>query len=1147
MPDRDRLRNIKTFPSLVKYLRDDLNWPIDSDDFEERDFFDYESDELGIDAKTAAKIEEIKQLRPLTWNQPWGIFFLKFAPKRLPVVALRRVLSGLVFKKRATARSSEQAAWNLHDLLFISNYGEGDERQITFAHFSEDTDTGDLPTLKVLGWDGDDTNLHLDDVADKLTGKLSWPADESDAEAWRTTWASAFTLRHREVITTSKRMAERLAELARSIRKKAEAALAIESEQGRLRKLMKAFQQSLIHDLNEIAFADMYAQTIAYGLLSARVSRQSGALVADDAALMIPVTNPFLRELMETFLKMGGRRRSGQGSTGIDFDELGINDVVQTLRDANMEAVVRDFGDKNPLEDPVIHFYELFAKEYDPIEKIRRGEFYTPRPVVSYIVRSVHELLQTEFGLADGLADTATWGEMAERYEGLTIPDGVKPTDGFVTILDPATGTGTFLVEVIDVIHKTLVAKWNAQGHAEMKIAVLWNDYVPEHLLPRLHAYELKMAPYAIAHLKIGLKLHETGYRFDSDERARIYLTNALEPASDLGQQMLAGMLPALAHEAQAVNEIKRKQRFTVVIGNPPYSNLSANLTETARALIEKYKFIGGERVTERNALQLERNLNDDYVKFIAWSEDRLCETGFGILSMISNNVYTWSPSLRGMRAHLMDSFPCIRVLDLHGASQRGPSDSRFADDKNVFDIEQPVAIGTFCAPLVRHESSVGYADYVGTRTSKYQFLLQQSLPRMSFKQVEPVPPARCFVPSTSKFREYRAFYSLASACPLFAEGIKTGRDWLVTDFEEEPILERMAGIQNSKEDDDVLCKRIGLSRKKAWNFAKARAALAEADLSRYMAKLAYRPFDERPIFYDPDWVASSSTPVMRNLTLAKSVNRRALAPNLAILAGRISRDHVSRLYWCSRDLTDKCILSSLDNVSVFPALVFPSRGEGRMDFGETMPDANLSKEFLATFHQKLGLSKPSAGDASALMKWTFDIFQYFYAILWSPSYRLRYGGELSADFPRLPLTSSLELFRALAALGGELVSLHLMESPKLEERITAHVGAGNPLVERVSYAGETVWVDKAQTCGFRGVPEDVWSFHIGGYQVCEKWLKDRGPKKGQPGRKLTAEDIDHYHRIVVALSETIRIMKEIDEVIEAHGGWPLVGSVPKE
>ena len=278
---------------------------------------------------------------------------------------------------------------------------------------------------------------------------------------------------------------------------------------------------------------------------------------ADAVATHIPVTNPFLKELMETFLHLGGRKRKERGGDGIDFDELGVSEVVELLDAANMEAVVRDFGDRNRDEDPVIHFYELFLKEYDAKKRMQRGVFYTPQPVVSYIVRSVHELLQTEFGLDDGLADTTTWGEMAEKHPGLKLPRSptsrakatISPDEPFVQILDPATGTATFLVEVIDVIHRTLAAKWKQQRLTDAQQRAAWNDYVPKHLLPRLHGYELMMAPYAIAHMKIGLKLDETGYRFGTEERARIYLTNALEPWQDSSDTLRASS-PALAHEA---------------------------------------------------------------------------------------------------------------------------------------------------------------------------------------------------------------------------------------------------------------------------------------------------------------------------------------------------------------------------------------------------------------------------------------------------------------------------------------------------------------------------------------------------------------------------------------------------------------------
>ena len=311
----ERIKSIKSFPSLVKYLREELDWQIDDEDIEDLTF-EYEPEELGIDRQTAAKIKEIKQLRPMVTNQPWGIFYLSFEPKRLPVVALRRILRSLVLKKRASANRSQMATWNQNDLLFISSYGEDSSRELSFAHFSDNSGLGDLPTLKVLGWDAQDTQLSLEYTHRTLKEKLRFPDDPTDAESWREQWSSAFTLRHREVVRTSIELAKRLAELATLIRDRANRVLAIESEKGAFRRLHEAFKEALIHDLSADDFADMYAQTISYGLLSARVSRPAG-LVADNLVDMVPSTNPFLKELLGTFLKIGGRdtsRTNGQAN-----------------------------------------------------------------------------------------------------------------------------------------------------------------------------------------------------------------------------------------------------------------------------------------------------------------------------------------------------------------------------------------------------------------------------------------------------------------------------------------------------------------------------------------------------------------------------------------------------------------------------------------------------------------------------------------------------------------------------------------------------------------------------------------------------------------------------------------------------------------
>ena len=871
MPTNHRaaLANIKRFDQLIAYLRDEMAWPIEGDDFDEMTF-EYTPEELGIDVRNTAKIQEIKRLRPLASNQPlWGIFFVKFEPKQLPVVALRRILGQVVVKKRASANSSERQAWAAEDLLFVSNYGEGDTRQISFAHFATPNDGRDLPTLKVLGWDNRDTALHLDAVTRELTEHLAWPDDEDDADAWREQWRAAFTLRHREVITTSKQLSERLAELARAIRDRIRTALAIETEAGPLTKLMRAFQTALVHDLDEAGFADMYAQTIAYGLLSARITDPARRTADDFAAHMR--TNPFLRELMEIFLRVGGRR-SGAGGPGIDFDELGVSEVVELLDRANMEAVVRDFGDRNPQEDPVIHFYEHFLAAYDKKQKVSRGVFYTPRPVVSYIVRSVDELLRTELGLQDGLADTTTWGEMAKRHEDLEIPDGTQSDQAFVQILDPATGTGTFLVEIIDLVHRAMVEKWKAQGYSEKKIQALWNDYVPKHLLPRLHGYELLMAPYAIAHLKIGLKLYETGYRFESDERARVYMTNALEPPGE--GQLTLGFLPALAHEAEAVNEIKRKRRFTVVIGNPPYSGLSSNMGPWIDGLLKgrlpdgtatsSYYRVDGAPLGERKVW-----LQDDYVKFIRLSQWLLDGTGAGVHAYISNHGYLDNPTFRGMRWSLTQSFRHIRVLDLHGNLKKKEAPPAGGRDVNVFDIQQGVAIGFFAKAAAGR--SVCHADLWGERASKYKWLLEHGSADAEWVQLEPAPSFYLFEPfDDTATGVYYGWPAIKEVMDVNVTGIFTARDGFVIDLEPSALLDRIETFLDNRLSDNEVKKRLGLKENYAWRVAAARRELRAATkrkrLEDFVTKILYRPFDERFIFWHPSVVWRPRTEAMPHL-----------------------------------------------------------------------------------------------------------------------------------------------------------------------------------------------------------------------------------------------------------------------------------------
>jgi predicted helicase len=1134
---RAELAKIRTFPSLVRYLRDEMGWPIQADDFDELTF-EYSPEELGIDPANAAKIQEIKRLRPLSAAQPWGIFFVKFEPKKLPVVALRRILSQVALKKRASANSAERAAWAADDLLFISNYGVGDERQISFAHFSKPHDSRDLPTLKVLGWDNLDTALHLDAVARGLTEHLTWPDDDTDVEAWRNHWRAAFTLRHGEVIQTSKDLSIRLAELARAIRDRIKTALRIETESGPLTKLMKVFKEALVHDLDADGFADMYAQTIAYGLLSARIADPEKKTADDFAGHMR--TNPFLRELMETFLKVGGRHGKA-GGPGIDFDELGVSEVVQLLDDANMEAVVRDFDDRNPEEDPVIHFYELFLKEYDSKKRMQRGVFYTPRPVVTYIVRSVHELLRTEFGLEDGLADTATWGEMAKRHKDLEIPEGVLSTQDFVQILDPATGTGTFLSETIDLIHKTLVAKWKARGHGEKEIEVLWNEYVPKHLLPRLHGYEIMMAPYAITHLKIGLKLHETRYHFGSGERARIYLTNALEPAHDFSGKF-AFTIPALAQEAQAVNEIKQKQQFTVVIGNPPYSGISGNMSPAIRATIDPYRTVDGQLIKEKGALQFEKNLNDDYVKFVRYAESRI-ENNVGVIGLITNNAYLESATLRGLRSHLLDVFSTLWFLDLHGDSDKREIAETGGPDENVFDIKHGVVVATLVRrPGIERETrrkgTAFRLDLKASRNDKYHWLLANSQRTAVWTKLNPRFDRYLFlVENTVVATEYESHVSVTDLLTVSSTGFESGRDQILTAFTKEELRSRIHAF--CTEPAEKVRKEFDVAEGWGDVLFKARKSIVKdpAYDSRFR-RFLFGPFDVRWCFYRKDLLKTNSFSAGKHLCYGR---------NLALIVMRqVSLDSCfSHVGVSDLIVNNRCFYSTKGKVSYFPIFLYSGESDLIREKGDLL-GSNLHAEELERWARLLGLrwtvgnpDSPSLDGALTAL----DVTRYIYATLHSASYRLRYSEFLRLDFPRIPIPGSLTLFRELARLGGELVAVHLLETPKIDHFMTTYTGPKNPEVVRVGWSDDTVWLDAIATkkgqptspgsISFRGVPEAVWGFQIGGYQVCEKWLKDR------TGRKLTKDDIAHYQNIVVSIAETIRLMKEIDEVIEAHGGWP--------
>lgn len=1143
----EELAKVNSFPRLVSLLRDKLEWPI-SEDYEFEDvIFEYDPHELGLKPDETAKLREIHQLRPLVTGQPWGIFFLSFDDRTMSVTVLRRILRALVVKQRASGQSADRAAWLKEDLVFAANFGKSGERELAFVHFSDGAANGDLPVMKVLGWNARDTTLHNRYAANLLTKRLSWPDDPADQNGWRSQWAGAFEVGHREVITTSKELAVRLAALAGDIRARANQLLAAEAENGRMRTLLEAFRKNLIHDLDEDGFADMFAQTICYGMLAARISRPLG-IIADNLADMVPKTNPFLRELFANFLSLGGRDSRKE----LDFDELGVRDVVDVLNEANMEAVLRDFGDRNPKEDPVIHFYELFLKEYDPKKRMQRGVFYTPRPVVNFIVRGVDEILRTEFGLPLGLADTSTWAEVAAQNDRITIPAHVNPDAPFVQILDPATGTGTFLVEVIDLIHTRMEGHWKAQGKSAAEIKAAWNAYVPAHLLPRLTAFELMMAPYTIAHMKVGLKLSETGYAFGSEERARIFLTNALEPARDLDMEFIF-MSEALAHEAQAANEAKEKTPYTVILGNPPYSRVSRNKGAFARSLVQPFKDAVSE---EKNQQPLE----DDYLKFLALSFFFAGHVKSAVISMITNHNFNEGVLFRGAREFFIEKSRSVRIVSLHGEINPEGKPEAINLDQNVFEIATGVSISCYVtgsAGAVMNSRD----DLWGDRESKFDRL---SLAKFSsFSGVmNPTSPLYLFRKSnTSQFDEFLRWEKVPEILSENSSGVMTVRDQISIDFTEQELLMKIQSFVDTSKSDEQIATQFGLKTYRNWTVSSARRRVRQhKELSENIQKILYRPFDFRAIYYSSDLVTYPNTRVMDHL----------IGNNFALVTSRINKGENHAHEMISPCMVEIISLSSKssNNAYVFPLWLRPSIGERHcrpnfdrawaLDFGQALgltyadgiprgEQASFGADFQRQKAEQLGMLDTPWDGRGDLQKTLGprDLFDYIYGVLHSPGYRSRYAEFLKSDFPRIPMPATRTTFAALVALGRQLVGLHLLrpeDAPILQSPDIRFAGTGEARVEKgyPEYKNGKVMINASRW--FEDVPKATWEFHVGGYQVCEKWLKDRAGKGGKnpgPGRVLTEDDILHYRRVVTALTETRRLMAEIDAEIDKHGGWP--------
>ena len=940
-----------------------------------------------------------------------------------------------------------------------------------------------------------------------------------------------------ESINSPKALAERMARLTHIIRDIIVAAFETEQASMLLQNWREAFTRVLIADLGlpdkTPDFADMFAQTLAYGLFTAHVMDNSNdKFTRQKAQYLIPKSNPFLCDF---FIQITGPQLDDEPFASF------VDDLVNLLANTDMEAVLTDFGRRTRQEDPVVHFYETFLTAYDPKLRESRGVYYTPEPVVSYIVRSVDYLLKTRFNCPQGLADSSKI-KIPNHNPSLKVKSKNKTRKTMeshkVLVLDPATGTGTFLYSVIDHIRQQFID----QGNAGM-----WPGYVKNHLLPRLFGFELLMAPYAVAHFKLSLQLagrdlpnsmtDQWAYYPTDEERLGIYLTNALE-----GPHEMTG-LPLftqwVANETNAANEIKQLLPVLVVMGNPPYSVSSSNKGDWINNLMNRYK----------KAVRSERNiqpLSDDYIKFIRLAHDRIERTEQGVVGIITNHAYLSGLIHRGMREELMKTFTSIYILNLHGNATIGEISPDGSADKNVFDIRQGVSIALFVKEKKQHgPAKVNYFELWGKREGKYEYLRENDVETTNWQILTPQAPYYFFVPKDFELLdEYEEDWRINDILPITSGGIKTHRDHFAVDFETHQLKERINQLRDKRLTDDQIKQTFRLKETWDWKLALARKKLQNrSEWEDDFRKCLYRPFDIRAIFYSGDLVDRPRMEVMPHL----------FENNMALLTMRRIRSGNYAHFFVSKFVVGKDAVSIQDSCNVFPLYLYPSENgrkqKNMLDVSHWSPDEasggrvpNLAPSFVAEMGQKLGLTfqpiQPTFEDSEISKVFgPEDVFHYIYAIFHSPTYRSRYAEFLKIDFPRVLLTSNVELFRTLCGLGQELVALHLLESSQVMQFSTRYPVAGDNRVEKgyPKYVppkdDQPGRVNINKTQYFEGIPPEVWGFYVGGYQVLQKWLKDRR------GRQLTYDDLTHYQRVVVALQTTMTLMEQIDQAIPE---WPI-------
>ena len=860
-----------------------------------------------------------------------------------------------------------------------------------------------------------------------------------------------------------------------------------EETPGVLTGFYEAFQTYLIGSLTREDFADLFAQTITYGLFAAR-TRAGDGFNRPAAFDNIPHTIGVLRDLFR-FISLG------------DLPETlawCVDDIAEVLAVADAPGILDRYYQQGKGSDPVVHFYETFLAQYDPQERERRGVYYTPEPVVGYIVRSLHDLLKTEFNQRDGLA-----------------------SDG-VTLLDPAAGTMTFVARAAQQAVAEFEAKYGSGGR---------EDFIRRHILRNFYALELMMAPYAVGHLKMGFFLEELGHRLADDERVPFYLTNSLE-MTELGQTPMP-FYSALAEESRLAGAVKKQIPILLILGNPPYSGHSSNKGDWIRGLIEDYKQVDGKPLGEKNP----KWLQDDYVKFLRFAQWKIEGAGRGVVGMITNHGYLDNPTFRGMRRSLMRAFDDIYILDLHGNALKRETCPDGSPDKNVFDIRQGVAI----AFLVKHGNSntdeqdkqdgrtarVHHAERYGTRGSKYAWLDDHDRGSTQWRKLNPVSPFYLFVSRDEALEaSYRRFVPVHEIFSAQVVGLFTARNRLTIHWSEEGVWN--AVVPFSGMDPELARDGWQLGKDaRDWKVTMAQKDLIDSGPTREkIVPILYRPSDVRHTYYtgrSRGFICMPRPEVMRHMLAGE---------NVALCIGR--QGHVVgasewNLVYCSQWIEDLNLFYRGGSMN-FPLFLYPTADSSGLFASQETPkrQPNLNPNLVSALTDAHGRA-PSPE----------DIFHYIYAVLYAPTFRTKYAQFLRIDYPRIPFTTNMELFAEFVNLGERLVGLHLLKSPELDPPTCRFEGQGDARVAKTKAQGfrydadeERVYVNRTQYFG--PLPREIYEYRIGGYQVCQKWLKDRRE------RRLELDDIRTYCRIVTAIGHTLTIQHQIDALYPEADSTPL-------